>query len=110
MGSAYLPAVGRRPFRDPALPRDQRADDPLQRLTLEERIALLHRVARLGGATVFPQTVGLGATNRHTGQDRIVTVQPFADHDGCYGCCGCYGSNPPTPLASPHRRGLAPEL
>ena len=107
MGSAYLPAVGRRPFRDPALPRDQRVDDPLQRLTLEERIALLHRVAWLGGVTVFPQAVGLGTINRHAGRDRIVTVQPFAGHDGCY---GCYGSNPPTPLASPHRRGLAPEL
>lgn len=83
MGSAFLPAIGRRPFRDPALPWDQRVDDLLQRLALEERIALphqhappaerpgaasfrtwseaLHGVARRGGATVFPQTVGLGA-------------------------------------------------
>jgi beta-glucosidase len=62
VGSAFLPAVGRRPFRDPALPWDQRVDDLLRRLTLEERIALLHRVAAwLGGATVFPQAVGLGA-------------------------------------------------
>lgn len=80
MGSAVLPAVGRRPFRDPALPWDQRVDDLLQRLTLEERTALLHQyappverpgtasfrtwtealhgVAWLGGATVFPQAVG----------------------------------------------------
>ncbi|MFI2433084.1 glycoside hydrolase family 3 C-terminal domain-containing protein [Streptomyces sp. NPDC018693] len=72
------------PFRDPALPRDKRVDDLLERLTLDERLALLHQyapavprlgiasfrtgtealhgVSWLGVATVFPQAVGLGAS------------------------------------------------
>ncbi|WP_156723762.1 glycoside hydrolase family 3 protein [Streptomyces apocyni] len=72
------------PFRDPELPFDQRVDDLLSRLTLDERIGLLHQftpaverlgigpfrtgqealhgVAWMGQATVFPQAVGLGAT------------------------------------------------
>jgi beta-glucosidase len=84
VGSAFLPDAGRPPFRDPALPQVKRVDDLLQRLTLDERIALLHHdappverlgvasfrtgtetlhgVAWLGEATVFPQAVGLGAT------------------------------------------------
>ncbi|MEV6162857.1 glycoside hydrolase family 3 C-terminal domain-containing protein [Streptomyces sp. NPDC052052] len=72
------------PFRDPQLPLTQRIDDLLQRLTLDERTAMLHQfappvdrlglgafrtgqealhgVAWMGPATVFPQAVGLGAT------------------------------------------------
>ncbi|THA28353.1 carbohydrate-binding protein [Streptomyces sp. A1277] len=72
------------PFRDPQLPFAKRVDDLLQRLTLDERIAMLHQfapavdrlglgafrtgqealhgVAWMGQATVFPQAVGLGAT------------------------------------------------
>ncbi|MFB7558240.1 glycoside hydrolase family 3 C-terminal domain-containing protein [Streptomyces brevispora] len=72
------------PFRDPRLPFARRIDDLLQRLTLDERIAMLHQfapavdrlgldafrtgqealhgVAWMGPATVFPQAVGLGAT------------------------------------------------
>ncbi|GAA2279352.1 sugar hydrolase [Streptomyces ruber] len=72
------------PFRDPRLPLARRVDDLLERLTLDERIALLHQfapaverlgvaafrtgqealhgVAWMGPATVFPQAVGLGAT------------------------------------------------
>ncbi|MYX75555.1 glycoside hydrolase family 3 C-terminal domain-containing protein [Streptomyces sp. SID3915] len=72
------------PFRDPRLPFAARVDDLLGRLTLDERIAMLHQfapaverlglgpfrtgqealhgVAWMGGATVFPQAVGLGAT------------------------------------------------
>ncbi|HET6859745.1 MAG TPA: glycoside hydrolase family 3 N-terminal domain-containing protein, partial [Streptomyces sp.] len=71
-------------FRDPELPFDERVDDLLARLTLDERIAMLHQfapavqrlgvaafrtgqealhgVAWMGPATVFPQAVGLGAT------------------------------------------------
>ncbi|MFJ8695482.1 glycoside hydrolase family 3 C-terminal domain-containing protein [Streptomyces roseolilacinus] len=74
----------RLPFRDPQLPFGKRVDDLLGRLTLDERIALLHQfapavdrlgvpafrtgqealhgVAWMGPATVFPQAVGLGAT------------------------------------------------
>ncbi|MFF0018519.1 glycoside hydrolase family 3 C-terminal domain-containing protein [Streptomyces sp. NPDC005374] len=84
MGSASLSTADRLPFRDPALPVDKRVDDLLGRLTLDERIALLHQyapaverlgvavfrtgtealhgVSWLGEATVFPQAVGLGAT------------------------------------------------
>ncbi|MGW8884885.1 glycoside hydrolase family 3 C-terminal domain-containing protein [Streptomyces sp. NPDC055749] len=72
------------PFRDPQLPFARRTDDLLGRLTLDERIAMLHQfappverlglgafrtgqealhgVAWMGPATVFPQAVGLGAT------------------------------------------------
>ncbi|MFF5338984.1 glycoside hydrolase family 3 C-terminal domain-containing protein [Streptomyces sp. NPDC013181] len=72
------------PFRDPRLPFAKRVDDLLQRLTPDERVAMLHQfapavdrlgvgafrtgqealhgVAWMGPATVFPQAVGLGAT------------------------------------------------
>jgi beta-glucosidase len=72
------------PFRDPALPVPERVEDLLGRLTLDEKISLLHQrvpamprlglaefhtgqealhgVAWIGEATVFPQAVGLGAT------------------------------------------------
>ncbi|MFF2731656.1 glycoside hydrolase family 3 C-terminal domain-containing protein [Streptomyces sp. NPDC058008] len=72
------------PFRDPQLSFARRTDDLLGRLTLDERIAMLHQfapaverlglgpfrtgqealhgVAWMGPATVFPQAVGLGAT------------------------------------------------
>jgi beta-glucosidase len=72
------------PFRDPALPRAERVADLLSRLTLDEKIGLLHQYHRpverlgmgpfktgtealhglawLGEATVFPQVVALGAT------------------------------------------------
>ncbi|WP_371613109.1 glycoside hydrolase family 3 C-terminal domain-containing protein [Streptomyces clavifer] len=72
------------PFRDPQLSFALRTDDLLGRLTLDERIAMLHQfapaverlgigpfrtgqealhgVAWMGPATVFPQAVGLGAT------------------------------------------------
>ncbi|RSS59245.1 glycoside hydrolase family 3 C-terminal domain-containing protein [Streptomyces sp. WAC01280] len=74
----------RPPFRDPALPVARRVDDLLERLTADERLALLHQftpgverlglaafrtgqealhgVAWMGPATVFPQAVGLGAS------------------------------------------------
>lgn len=83
MPSELTPVTGV-PFRDSALPFDERVDDLLSRLTLDERIELLyqyssgvprlgvapfktgteglHGVAWLGPATVFPQAVGLGAT------------------------------------------------
>ncbi|SDD64420.1 glycoside hydrolase family 3 protein [Glycomyces harbinensis] len=71
-------------FRDPGLPREKRIADLLSRLTLDEKIGLLHQYHRpverlgmgpfktgtealhglawLGEATVFPQVVALGAT------------------------------------------------
>jgi beta-glucosidase len=75
---------GTAPFRDPARPLAERVADLLGRLTLDERIGLLHQyqapverlgvgpfrtgtealhgVAWLGPATVFPQAVGLAST------------------------------------------------
>ncbi|MET8946829.1 glycoside hydrolase family 3 C-terminal domain-containing protein [Streptomyces sp. NPDC004542] len=77
-------AVPAYPFRDPRLPVDARVCDLLSRLTLDEKISLLHQyepavprlgiqsfrtgtealhgVAWLGRATVFPQAVGLAST------------------------------------------------
>ena len=71
-------------FRDPDLPLADRLDDLLGRLTLDEKVALMHQhqpaiprlgiaayrtgtealhgVAWLGPATVFPQAVGLAST------------------------------------------------
>lgn len=72
------------PFQDTRLPLDARVDDLVSRLTLEEKIALLHQrqpaiprlaiaafntglevihgVAWLGEATVYPQAIGLAST------------------------------------------------
>ena len=72
------------PYLDPSLPIDQRVNDLVSRLTLEEKISQmqdvaaaiprlnipaynwwnegLHGVARSGIATVFPQAIGLAAT------------------------------------------------
>ncbi|MFD0800817.1 glycoside hydrolase family 3 C-terminal domain-containing protein, partial [Streptomonospora algeriensis] len=84
-GAAAAPASAEDlPFRDPGLALDERVADLLGRLTRDEKIAMLHQyqpavprldigafrtgsealhgVAWLGEATVFPQSVGLGAT------------------------------------------------
>lgn len=72
------------PFQDPALSFEERAEDLMARLSLEEKISqmthfspaierlnipaytwwneCLHGVARAGVATVFPQSIGLAAT------------------------------------------------
>ena len=72
------------PYRDPSLPVAMRVDDLVSRMTLEEKMAqlvyaspaierlgipaynwgneCLHGVAQAGVATVFPQSIGLGAT------------------------------------------------
>lgn len=72
------------PYQDTSLTAEQRADDLLQRLTAEEKVALmqnnspaiprlgikpyewwneaLHGVARAGLATVFPQAIGMAAS------------------------------------------------
>ena len=72
------------PYLDPSLPIDQRVDDLIARMTLEEKASqlinqaraiprlqvpaydwwseALHGVARAGTATVFPEPIGLAAT------------------------------------------------
>ncbi len=79
-GESEAPA----PFRDPSLPVTVQVDDLVSRMTLEEKMAqlvydspaitrlgipaynwgneCLHGVAQAGVATVFPQSIGLGAT------------------------------------------------
>ena len=71
-------------FQDPTLPLEERVDDLVDRMTLEEKVSqmqqnapaikrldipayhwwseALHGVARSGNATVFPQAIGLAAT------------------------------------------------
>ena len=78
------PGTPRPPYLDPSLPVDQRVDDLVSRMTLEEKASQmqdvaraiprlgipaynwwnegLHGVARAGQATVFPQAIGLAAT------------------------------------------------
>ncbi|HET6976951.1 MAG TPA: glycoside hydrolase family 3 C-terminal domain-containing protein [Pyrinomonadaceae bacterium] len=73
-----------KPYLNPKLPLDQRVDDLISRMTLEEKVSqmmnaapaiprlgipqydwwneALHGVAFSGVATVFPQAIGLGAT------------------------------------------------
>src|SRR4026209_358661 len=71
-------------YLNPALPREERVNDLIKRMTLEEKVSqmmnaapaiprlgipqydwwneALHGVAASGIATVFPQAIGLGAT------------------------------------------------
>src|SRR5207253_2902433 len=78
------PDLPRPPYLDPSLPVDQRVDDLVSRMTLDEKASQmqdiaraiprlgipaynwwnegLHGVARAGHATVFPQAIGLAAT------------------------------------------------
>lgn len=79
-----LPIFAQLPYQNPDLSPEKRADDLLNRLTLEEKAALmqntspailrlgikaydwwneaLHGVGRAGLATVFPQAIGMGAS------------------------------------------------
>ena len=80
-GSSSSP---RPPYQDPSLPLEQRVNDLVSRMSLEEKVSQmqdvapaiprlgipaynwwnegLHGVARAGNATVFPQAIGLAAT------------------------------------------------
>ncbi|GAB3891164.1 glycoside hydrolase family 3 protein [Kibdelosporangium lantanae] len=107
MSSASTSATERPAFRDPATTLGDRVDDLLARLTLDERIAMLHQyspavprlgiaafrtgtealhgVSWLGTATVFPQAVGLGATwdedlVRRVGEATSVELRAFHYH------------------------------
>lgn len=82
--STALQAQSRLPYQDPSLGIEQRVDDLVSRMTLEEKIGQmmnsapaiprlgvaeydwwsegLHGVARSGYATMFPQAIGMAAT------------------------------------------------
>jgi beta-glucosidase len=79
-----IKAAAAMPFRNPDLPTEQRVDDLVKRLTLEEKVSQLidrangiprldipaynwwneglHGIARSGYATLFPQAIGNAAT------------------------------------------------
>lgn len=84
------------PFLDPSLPVEQRVDDLVKRMTLEEKASQmrheapaiqrlgipaydwwsegLHGIARSGYATVFPQAIGLAATWDPSMLHRVATI------------------------------------
>ena len=84
------------PYLNPKLPLDQRVDDLVSRMTLDEKVSqmmnaapaiprlgiaqydwwneALHGVAFSGIATVFPQAIGLGATFDPPLVNRVATV------------------------------------
>ena len=88
LGAALCPAASAQQapaaYKNPKLPIEQRVDDLVSRMTLEEKVSQLghtaaavsrldvpeynwwneglHGVARAGEATVFPQAIGLAAT------------------------------------------------
>jgi beta-glucosidase len=86
----------RAPYVNPKLPLEQRVDDLVSRMTLEEKVSqmmnaapaiprlgipqydwwneALHGVAFSGVATVFPQAIGLGATFDPALVNRVATV------------------------------------
>ena len=81
---SFVSAQESLPFRNPELSREERIDDLISRLTLQEKVNMmmhgskgverlgipdynwwneaLHGVARAGLATVYPQAIGLAAT------------------------------------------------
>ncbi len=81
---SFVSAQESLPFRNPELSREERIDDLISRLTLQEKVNMmmhgskgverlgipdynwwneaLHGVARAGLATVYPQAIGLAAS------------------------------------------------
>ena len=84
IGNSAFPQQSGLPYLNPDLPVDQRVDDLISRMTLEEKASqmvdaaqalpqlnvpkygwwseALHGVARAGKATIFPQAIGMAAT------------------------------------------------
>lgn len=91
-----LPAFAQLPYQNPDLSPEKRANDLLNRLTLEEKVLLmqntspaiprlgikaydwwneaLHGVGRAGLATVFPQSIGMGASFNNDLLFRVFTA------------------------------------
>src|SRR5260370_13620900 len=100
--TATNPSAAKEPARaaylDPGLPLEQRVNDLVSRMTLEEKVSQmqdvaaaiprlgvpaynwwnegLHGVARSGNATVFPQAIGLAATWDTDLVHRVADVVP----------------------------------
>ena len=93
-------------FRNPSLPLQQRVDDLISRMTLEEKVLqmqnsapaiprlgvsaydwwseALHGVARSGYATVFPQAIGMAATwnsNLIFREGRVISTEARAKYN-----------------------------
>ena len=90
------PTDAQAPYQNPALPAKDRAADLVSRMTLEEKVSqmgydapaierlsvprhnwwneCLHGVGRAGGATVFPQAIGLAAAWNPDLMGRIATA------------------------------------
>ena len=95
-----IKAAAAMPFRNPALPIEQRVDDLVSRMTLEEKVSQLidraaaiprldvpeynwwneglHGIARSGYATMFPQAIGMAATWDTDGATGGVPMAPAA--------------------------------
>ena len=94
--NAFTPTAGRYPFQNPSLTVDERVNDLVSRMTLDEKVKqmlyaapaiprlgipaynwwgeALHGVARAGKATVFPQSIGLAASWDTEMLRRVATV------------------------------------
>ena len=94
--NSFTPTTGNYPFQNPSLTIEERVNDLVSRMTLDEKVKqmlyaapaiprlgipkynwwgeALHGVARAGKATVFPQAIGLAASWDTDMMRRVATV------------------------------------